>query len=646
MQGWIIFVLDILSKLVDQTILIVFSAFLLGIFLCYVTIRRLNLNGNLPKPNVPKGVLINYFLPDEEERRNKITVKRVKDLKGDVSLLAVAATTYFQREKEIEYCSLFLEKLREKKVILKLILLNPYSQAAKFRFARERNDDVDAISTKRPDIEEDKKYENSPLFIDIMQTLKKVKKLIDDGANIQIKLTNFEPTISMMHTSEFVYVDILSFGRDENTSSYKKQDRSLPIQEFGNKSSYHKIAKSHFDWHWKYGISLEDFEQYKKEFIKDFKRFSFTGYRLIKQHESWISIDPVIGCTNECSYCVLQTSYGNNTDPIEVSNLDIIPERLKESKFYHSNSIITLFSYSDALLKKNQNILIRIISDLRKNKIDNWISIATKTAVDSSVINKIHDAAGRSKLMFFVSVSGLNEHESNIDHDGLIRMISFLNKQSIPVVHYWRPITLENCSESNIKNILEKVSGQVTCSVAVGLKASTPLNKIYKSKGLIPHHFKTKNQGDYLPIQFHENLFSVLSKLKIKHLIYFHTSCAVSFVINKPDYTGTMFRKPVCALFDYGISICPDEQKNKCREEKEHIESLFQSGKLGRTFLNACDEIGIDISEDQFCIHNNRIELNIPIYQEEAIYLTHRIGFPIIPKSLIATNQYVGSIVQ
>lgn len=364
------------------------------------------------KQAIFESKLLNYFRPNnklDKQRRTVLTEERVAKMEGEICLLAVAGTSYLPLRSDATSFSIqFIKKISERKIQLRLILLNPYSSAAKFRFSREIGDDVDAIADKKNNIQN---YEQSEFYTDFSNTIKKVKELKEAGADIECKLTNFEPAISTMFSErlDFTYIDILSLGRidDLNEKIPLKQRSTFPILEFSSNSEYFKIAKSHFEYHWKYGITLDEFDNYEDEFKKRFYEYSITGYRLIKQHESWISIDPVIGCSNNCSYCVLQTTYNNNIEPKRYFNYSVISKRLRESKFYNENSTISLFNYTDALLPANRDELLNCLRDLKNNNFQNTISIATKVPFDESFLKNISNAYHRNKLIFFISFSGL-----------------------------------------------------------------------------------------------------------------------------------------------------------------------------------------------------------------------------------------------
>jgi hypothetical protein len=291
---------------------VIFLGVILGMVSNYIYDQVVATLGDPNRSAINESKLLNYFLPNKEsekQRRTDLTIERIRDLKGEVCLLAVAATSYLpERDDTSPLSEAFINKLLSHEVSLRLVLLNPYSQAGKFRYAREQGIDVDTIGEREEKIE---------LLNDILRTMNKVKKLRKKGAFIECRLTNFEPTISTMYTDSFVYVDILSLGRIEEANKYTKQRVTFPILEFSPDSQYYQVAKSHFDYHWKYSITPDEFNFHRQTMEKRFYAPSFTGYRLIKQHESWISIDPVVGVSGQNKWTAMAPINGTEEEQKE-----------------------------------------------------------------------------------------------------------------------------------------------------------------------------------------------------------------------------------------------------------------------------------------------------------------------------------------
>jgi DNA repair photolyase len=627
---------EVLLQFLKFLFIIIFLGVILGITSNYIYDQVLKAirdkNGRAQR----ESKLLNYFLPDKEsekQRRTDLTVKRMQDMQGEVCLLAIAATSYLPMGHHPKrFSGEFIDKLLDGEIKLRLILLNPYTQAGKFRYAREKGIDVDTVGERR---ESRTEFTKSAFYSDVSRTLQKVEELKKNGATIECRLTNLEPTISMMCTNSFVYVDILSLGRSGDASKYLKQRGTLPILEFSSDSKYYQVAKSHFEYHWKYSITPDELDYYRPMMERNFFETSFTGYRLVKQHESWICIDPIVGCNIGCKYCVLRTTFGNNTKPRIYTNPELVGDLLGASRFYHDEATLCLFSYTDALIEENRRHLIKSLKSLKENNFRNWICIPTKVSFDEDFANNLANAYYKDRIIFFISLSGLSaQYEPGVNPGKLLATMKMLKEIGIPVVHYWRPVTGLNCSTDDIEDMLDKVCTYAEYSVVVGLKASQALNKYYAEEKL--NIGPGQVHGDYLPKDFMSRVSARLKEREEDHSVYLHASCAVSKIKHQPDYNGTMFRENICSLHG-GASICNAHQEKKCKRFKEEVEQDICEENPSQTIEEFLPGINFN-----FIGHG--IELQDPVCQEDLISLIHRSKRPVKAKNIIYTNQYVGSI--
>lgn len=629
-----------LSDLLVAALKLVLEVLLLGVLLGIASNYLYDMvSDTLSNPNrqaMDESKLQNYFLPDKEsekQRRTDLTVERVQRMQGEVYLLGIAATSYLPKTDDATpFSARFIDKLIRKEVTLRLILLNPYSQASKFRYAREEGIDVDAIGERET---ARNSFERALFCNDILNTLDKVRELKRKGAKIECRLTNFDPVISMMCTDSFVYIDILSLGRLEESATYKKQRATFPILEFPSDSPYYQIAQSHFEYHWKYAITPDELDYYKPVMKERFLSTSFTSYRLVKQHESWISIDPIVGCSLGCTYCVLKTTFQNDTQPRVYSSPESIGDALRESRFYHDDAVLCLFSYTDALLEQNKEHLIRCLEVLRQRQFRNWLCIPTKVPFDEDFARRIAESYYKQKLIFLISLSGLpRQYEPSVIPAKLIATMRMLKTLEFPVIHYWRPIIpARNCADKDIRNMLDQIGDYADCSVVAGLKASQALNQCYVHEGLIGRE-QQKIHGDYLPRDFMVRVGNVLREKQKSYPVYLHASCAVSKIVHQADYNGTMFRDTICSLYDTGCSFCTPEQEQICQVFRK---TELDEQKCLKTIEGILPGVGARV-------HEHSVELLDPVYQEDLILLIHRLKHPVIARNVLYTNQYVGSI--
>lgn len=165
-----------------------------------------------------------------------------------------------------------------------------------------------------------------------------------------------------------------------------------------------------------------------------------------------------------------------------------------------------------------------------------------------------------------------------------------------------------------------------------GLKASPLLNKIYTDNNIIYHE-----NDIFVGEHKFEKINELIEKQNSNHITYYHASCAVSKIIGAYDYNGTMFRSKICSLFKNGLSNCEETQMEICNKFKKNIERKINDN----SFWEEAKEV---IGHENFELLSDFLNIHQPIYQEDLIYITQRLKFPVKSENIIRTNQYFGSI--
>ena len=341
-------------------------------------------------------------------------------------------------------------------------------------------------------------------------------------------------------------------------------------------------------------------------------------YLLIRQHDSWLSVDPVVGCPYDCQYCILKIDGLTNKKPQEVVNIEKTLDKLSKHKHFIPN--VTKISYgnnTDAFYSGNIENTLEFIEKFRSRGYDNPIAISTKSPISHSQALQLHKIAGPN-LLLFLSYSGLdNNVEKGIDHEGLKNNFSTLSAADINILHYWRPLLESNTTENKILEVLELVSKYSTASICIGLKSTPRLYNIFSDTEelSLPKEFQDK-YVNYLEDRTASKILS-LSALKYPNYpIYFRTSCAVSYALRQDDYTET-FESKACLS-----SQCPTTQRNVCKSENEipdkrAIDLLLAhlNLKLPYTITNNVVYFKDTLSQDDliFLIHNLRCKISAPI---------------------------------
>lgn len=353
------------------------------------------------------------------------------------------------------------------------------------------------------------------------------------------------------------------------------------------------------------------------------------NYNLITCHDSWISLDPIIGCPYNCQYCVLRLPGWTKKIPEELfTPEETVSQLIKHKYFIPNETVICLGNRTDSFLKNNVTFTLKIILEFTKHGLRNPICIATKSQIPIRFIKEIKTLK-YPKIIIFLSYSGLSKDiEPGIDFLSIIKNFEVLAAENIPTVHFWRPLIPSNTSNLQIQEMLAFVSKYAKASIAVGLKYSPDLRKIFNSnpKLRIPNG-SLPLYGDWLLPNIEEKLWKIAKIQFPSYPIFKHTSCAVSYVLHKPDYNATIYRDDVCK-----VSTCPDSQRKICKVAayKPNIQQISSLMK----YLN----LNLPLE-----INDNEIIINGILSQEDYIFLLHNLNYP-IQVNVRFTNVWHGSI--
>jgi DNA repair photolyase len=133
---------------------------------------------------------------------------------------------------------------------------------------------------------------------------------------------------------------------------------------------------------------------------------------IIAQHESWISVDPIVGCPAKCLYCYLATKDLIHKKPeIIESDPGKIYDLLEHDKYFNKNIFgvsknipICFGNYTDMLLTpSNKSFLLHLLSEHKRRMPNTAVCIVTKGKLDTDFLSMV-DSLG-IKVIFIISIS-------------------------------------------------------------------------------------------------------------------------------------------------------------------------------------------------------------------------------------------------
>lgn len=191
----------------------------------------------------------------------------------------------------------------------------------------------------------------------------------------------------------------------------------------------------------------------------------------VRQDDTWIAVDPVVGCAKDCQYCFLQI-YGATPKKGEIIlSPDQAIDNLLEFETYRPESAIMLGSETDVFMS-NPNIeyFAEFIKRYDERNVGNPVAFVTKCHVPDSFIDMVEELQN-TRVIYYLSYSGLGkpiEPTTNIER--LRANFERLHKAGQDVVHYWRPFLPQNSSPQKIKEVIDHAAQYARCTVAAGIK--------------------------------------------------------------------------------------------------------------------------------------------------------------------------------
>ena len=354
-------------------------------------------------------------------------------------------------------------------------------------------------------------------------------------------------------------------------------------------------------------------------------------HRLISYHDTWISLDPVLGCPYSCVYCVLRHSeHTGITNPQQkFSPRECVEHLLRYPFFAIGKTHIAIGNETDMLHPRNRKYLLELLKEMSIYKINNPIILITKAPLSDNILSRIRTIKGINPI-FFLSYSGLGQsHEPNFTDRQFRRNFSLVKQNEFPLVHYWRPLLPKNSSIEAVKEMLSFVSQIADASVFIGLKIHPELTRVITKEGVIsvPQEL-VKQTGEWLSPEVIHRIYNEAKDICPEYPLYRHTSCALAYVLRRPNHTGTIYRKDICLP-----SHCPGSQRQVCKE-------AFQIPNK-KEIARILSVLNREISFERY---SNKILIKGDVNQEEFAFLLHNLNCPIEVNKIKMQNLYHGDI--
>ena len=141
--------------------------------------------------------------------------------------------------------------------------------------------------------------------------------------------------------------------------------------------------------------------------IKKAKEIKTIERTVVQMHATWLAVNSVIGCTNGCKYCFLQSTNKNISSPLYLKSSEMAINDLINSKYYLEDIPVCLLPNTDAFLNKtNIQYSKELLYEIDKRNLKNPIIFITKCYIPEKFIKYLRKFKDRGhKIIIYLSLS-------------------------------------------------------------------------------------------------------------------------------------------------------------------------------------------------------------------------------------------------
>lgn len=346
--------------------------------------------------------------------------------------------------------------------------------------------------------------------------------------------------------------------------------------------------------------------------------------KLTKEYlKSYYSINSYIGCTINCGYCFLAPIKIVPMRPIKaVEEDELIKNMLNDKYFVRDETVISLNNRTDPFITEEvKNSTFKLLDIMEENNLKNVVTITTKALLTSDDAAKL-DNYKNIKVVIIVTYNGIPLKIQPIDRKIQEETIKNVSKcKNVYLLHQFRPIIPGvNDDEKTIREIVGYAKKYCNATIYQGIRVNEYIkgrleerNYNYEGKFDV-HKLKSKNTDD---------IFKQIQNEDLNYQIFDHTSCALSYLLNIPDYN-----------MHYKKKECPKTCKNY---DNCHNSKLKQRRNIDEELV----KIGIT---SNYKIDNKTIYIDGSLNDEQKSYIKHILHMSV--KSKIRENTYSEKIME
>jgi len=284
--------------------------------------------------------------------------------------------------------------------------------------------------------------------------------------------------------------------------------------------------------------------------------------------KSGLSINHIIGCPLECSYCVRHkdNNFQMKKPRAMMTDEAVVAALLEHPFFIRDLTPLQIFNKAtDGFVPSVKPHLFRTLELLDHAKLKNDVLIITRYRVseeDCDFLNRLENI----RITLLVTYSGIEDDKIEPISNAIpIQSLktAYASADRYKVIHYWRPIVPGlNDSEAQIDFALGELSAHAHATVFSGLFYGDKVRAYFKENGL-PELAPATARRKIIPELVERRILERRMGTQSQERLFRKTSCAVAFVHGRADYNGhygiiNQGTREIC-------EICPSDQFERCK---------------------------------------------------------------------------------
>lgn len=301
---------------------------------------------------------------------------------------------------------------------------------------------------------------------------------------------------------------------------------------------------------------------------------------LIAEHDTWISLDPVVGCPADCAYCYLGPMNLRAKKPAaRVSPVEMVHSlhayihgrRAELIDPQDDPTPLCLGNYTDMLMtKENSRFLVDTVRELAEVMAPRPLVLITKAAVVGDLITELDEF--KWPIIWFFTQSFARDRGMELERGRIADFNATLTNATLVnasrhqhAVHFWRPLVRELAPEQDgMTSVIQRLRDSgMRCSVLTGMKVGPGVPMADpRLRALLPSVIEEDgHRGEIIDTAGWRQ--AAAAGRAAGYPVYRHSSCAIALVQTAREQLGT-WRSDMS--WDRCLPCsCPPLQRAKCR---------------------------------------------------------------------------------